>query len=59
MQRSRGIQQNGKLEISSRKLERSGEHFMQGWMRYRNGRDLTEAEGIKRWQENRTIKKKV
>ena len=32
---------------------------MQGWTQYRNGRDLTEAEGIKRWQENtgeRTIK---
>ena len=32
---------------------------MQGWTQYRNGRDLTEVEGIKRWQENteeRTIK---
>ena len=48
-----------RLEISSRKLERSRERFMQGWTQYRNGRDLTEAEGIKRWQENteeRTIK---
>ena len=48
-----------RLEISSRKLERSKERFMQGWMQYRNGKDLTEAEGIKRRQENteeRTIK---
>ena len=48
-----------RLEISSRKLERSRERFMQGWTQYRNGRDLTEVEGIKRWQENteeRTIK---
>ena len=49
-----------RLEISSRKLERSRERFMQGWTQYRNGRDLTEVEGIKRWQENteeRAIKK--
>ena len=43
-----------KLEISSRKLEVSREHFMQrlGSVKDRNGMDLTEAEDIKkRWQE--------
>ena len=41
------------LEISSRKLELPGEHFMQmGPIKERNGMDLTEAEDIKkRWQE--------
>ena len=33
MQRNRGRQQNGRLEISSRKLEIPREHFMQGWVR--------------------------
>ena len=37
-----------RLKISSRKLERSREYFMQGWTRYRNGRDLTEAEDMKK-----------
>ena len=40
-----------RLEISSRKLEISREHFMQRWTQDRNGMDLTEAEDIKRWQE--------
>ena len=41
------------LEISSKKLEVTGEHFMQRWAKKdRNGMDLTEAEDIKkRWQE--------
>ena len=41
------------LEISSRKSEIPREHFMQRWssIKDRNGRDLTEAEDIKkRWQ---------
>ena len=39
-----------RLEISSRKLQISAEHFMQRWDR--NCMDLTEAEDIKkRWQE--------
>ena len=43
-----------RLEISPRKLEIPGEHFMQRWaqLKDRNGMDLTEAEDIKkRWQE--------
>ena len=41
------------LEISSRKSEIPREHFIQRWgsIKDRNGRDLTEAEDIKkRWQ---------
>ena len=42
-----------RLEISSRKLETAKEYFMQRWAqkKNRNGRDLTEAEDSKRWQE--------
>ena len=43
-----------RLEISSRKLEIPRKHFMpkMGLIKDRNGRDLTEAEDIKkRWQE--------
>ena len=42
-----------RLEIFSRKLEISREHFMQGWHeKGRNGKDLTETEEIKkRWDE--------
>ena len=43
-----------RLEISSRNLEISWEHFMQEWARKkdRNSKNLTEAEEIKkRWQE--------
>ena len=42
-----------RLVISSRKLEIPREHFMQRWAQKndRNGRDLTEAEDIKKkWQ---------
>ena len=41
--------------MSSRKLEIPREYFMQRWAQKkdRNGRDLTESEGIKKkWQEN-------
>ena len=41
-----------RLEISSRKLEISREYFIQdGHDKYRNDKDLTEAEEIKKWQE--------
>ena len=41
-----------RLEISSRKLEIPREHFKDGLTKDRNGKDLTEAEDIKkRWQE--------
>ena len=42
-----------RLEITSRKLEIPGEHFMQRWAQKkdRNGMDLTETEDIKKWQE--------
>ena len=42
-----------RLDISSRKLEIPGEHFMQkrAPRKDRNSMDLTEAEDIKRWQE--------
>ena len=50
MQRNRGKQWNGKVEISSRKLEIPREHFIakMGTIKDRNGRDLTEAEDIKK-----------
>ena len=41
-----------RLEMSSRKLEITGEHFIDGTAKDRNGVDLTEAKGVKkRWQE--------
>ena len=54
MQRKTGKQQNGKLEISSRKLETPKEHFhaKTGTIKDRNGMDLTEVKDTnKRWQE--------
>ena len=53
MQRNRGKQQNGKDEISSRKLDTKGTfHAKMGSIKDRNGMDLTEAEDIKKkWQE--------
>ena len=52
MQRNRGKQQNGRLEISSRKLGLPRERAETGTIKDRNGMDLTEAEVIKkRWQE--------
>ena len=51
MQRNRGKEQNGKDEISSRKLEISF-HSKMGSIKDRNGTDLIEAEDIqKRGQE--------
>ena len=45
----------GKTRELFKKTGRSREHFMQRWAQFivsRNGRDLTEAEDIKkRWQE--------
>ena len=43
-----------RVEISSRKLETSREHFRQRWVRYRNGIDLIEAEDIKKRQQEYT-----
>ena len=53
MQRNRGKQQNGKDEISSRKLDTKGTfHAKMGSINDKNGMDLTEAEDIKkRWEE--------
>ena len=54
MQRNRGKRYNGKDEISSRKLEitKGTFHAKMGTIKDRNGKDLTEAEVIKkRWQE--------
>ena len=49
-----------RLEISSRKLEISREYFIQdGHDKYRNDKDLTEAEEIKKWQEYTELYKKV
>ena len=62
MQRYRVKQQNGRDEISSRKLQLSREYFLQemGTIKDGNDKDLTEAEEIKkRWQEyTRTIQKR-
>ena len=53
MQRNRQKQQNGKDQRSLRKLEIPREHFIQiGTIKDKNGKDLTEAEEIKKmWQE--------
>ena len=52
--------QNGKNEISSRKLDTKGTfHVKMGSLKDRNGMDLTEAEDIKkRWQEYTELYKK-
>ena len=50
MQRNRGKQQNGKDEITSRKLEIPF-HAKMGLIKDKNGMDLTEAQDTKRWQE--------
>ena len=54
MQRNRGKQQNGKDERSFKKIRdtKGTFHAKMGSRKDRNGRDLTEAEDIKkRWQE--------
>ena len=51
-----------RLEISSRKLEIPRENFHEkmGSIKDRNGRDLTEAEDIKkRWQEYTEVYQKI
>ena len=50
-----------RLEISSRKLELSREHFWQGWAgKDRKCKDLTEAEEIrKRWQDYPELYKNI
>ena len=61
MQRNRGKRYNGKDEISSRKLEitKGTFHAKMGTIKDRNGKDLTEAEDIKkRWQEYKELYKK-
>ena len=54
MQRNRGKEQNGKDEISSKKMRDTKGifHAKMGSIKDRNGMDLTESEDIKkRWQE--------
>ena len=53
MQRSNGKQQNGRLQISLRKLDIKGRfHVRMGTIKDRNSKNLTETEEIKkRWQE--------
>ena len=50
MQRKRKMIEWERLVISSSKLEIPREHFLQGWgtIKDRNGKELTEAEEIKR-----------
>ena len=53
MKRNRGKQQNGKDWRSLQKIRDSKGifHAKTDTIKDRNGRDLTEAEDIKRWQE--------
>ena len=54
MQRNRGKEQNGKDEISSKKMRDTKGifHAKMGSIKDRNGMDITEAEDVKkRWQE--------
>ena len=54
MQRNRGKQQNGKTRDLYKKIRdtKGTFHAKKGWIKDRNGMDLTEAEDIKkRWQE--------
>ena len=54
MQRHRGKQQNGKTRDLFKKIRdpKGTFHTKMGWIKDRNGMDLTEAEDInKRWQE--------
>ena len=49
--KKKGKQQNGRLEISLRKLDTKGIfHAKLDTIKDRNGMDLTKAEEIKRWQ---------
>ena len=61
MQRSRGKQQNGKTRDLFKKIRdtKGTFHAKMGTIKDRNGRDLTEAEDIKRrWQEYKELYKK-
>ena len=61
MQRNRGKQQNGKDQRSLQENQRyqGNNHAKLGSIKDRNGRDLTEAEDIKkRWQEYTELYKK-
>ena len=60
MQRERKIIDWERLKISSRKLDIKGTfHVRMGTIQDRNGKDLTEAEEIKkRWQEYTELYKK-
>ena len=60
MQRNRGKQQNGKTRDLVKKIgDTNGTfHAKMGTIKDRNGRDLTEAEDIKkRWQESTELYK--
>ena len=54
MQRNRGKQQNGKTRDFFKKTrDNMGKfHAKMGTIKDRNSMDITEAEVIKRWQEN-------
>ena len=48
-----------RLQISSRNLEITREHFIQRWAQYRNGMDLKETKDIKKgWQQYKELYKK-
>ena len=51
MQRDKGKQQNGKDFFKKIRDTKGTFHAKKGSIKDRNGRDLTEAEVIKRWQE--------
>ena len=61
MQRNRGKQQNGKEENSLRKLRDTKGifHAKMGTIKDIYGMELTEAEGIKRWQKYTELYKKI
>ena len=48
MQTNRENNRMGNLENSSRKLKIPREHFMQRWLKYINGKELTEHKEIKK-----------
>ena len=59
MQRNRGKQQNGKDLFKKIRDTKGTFHAKMGSLKDRNGRDLTEAEDIKkRWQQQSEQKKK-
>ena len=59
MQKNRGKQQNGKDQRSLQEIQRQGTfHVKMGTIKGINGRDLTEAEDIKKWQEYTELQKR-